>query len=273
MTTADGPPLQPETRWQQVTVEFTDYAAAEKITADRLRPVMNTVAKAWWFIRKAPCWRLRYLPEQPDAGAEARRVVARTLKNLHDNSGGIANSVEAIYEPEIHAFGGSSGMSVAHTLFHHDSQHILDHLAHPRDHRREHTVLLCSAMLRASGLEWYEQGDVWARVAENRPLPPDIAPEHLRRVQAGLRRLMTVDANPDSPLAGPHGQLAGIGAWLSAFHNAGTEVGALARAGKLERGLRAVLAHQVIFHWNRIGLSYAEQGVLTHGAKAVVFGD
>ncbi|MGH4015350.1 MAG: thiopeptide-type bacteriocin biosynthesis protein, partial [Pseudonocardiaceae bacterium] len=36
--------------------------------------------------------------------------------------------VESIYEPETHAFGGEEGMAAAHTLFHQDSRHIVEHL-------------------------------------------------------------------------------------------------------------------------------------------------
>lgn len=192
------------------------------------------------------------------------------MENLRQG-GGITSWVETIYEPETQAFGGTSGMSTAHELFHHDSQHILDHLTRPGDHRREHTVLLCSVLLRAAGQDWYEQGDTWARVAETRPLPPEIEPDRLHALQSRLRRLMTVDANPASPLTGPEGQLAEIATWTAAFHTAGVQLAALARAGTLRRGVRAVLAHHVIFHWNRLGLTYNTQSVLAHAAKAAVF--
>ncbi|MGH3922345.1 MAG: methyltransferase, FxLD system, partial [Pseudonocardiaceae bacterium] len=45
-----------------------------------------------------------------------------------------------------------------------------------------------------------------------------------------------------------------------------------ARRGMLERGLRAVLAHHVIFHWNRLGLPHADQHTLSTLAKEVVMG-
>lgn len=264
-------PTPPTPVWQQVTVEFADYAHAEQITVDRLRPIMNSVAGSWWFMRKAPCWRVRYLPERAGAEAQVRDTVVQALENLQDD--GIASWVETIYEPEVHAFGGADGMTTAHHLFHRDSQHILARPSGPGDHRREHTILLCGVLLRAAGQDWYEQGDVWARVAENRPLPAQTPSERPQALVAGLRRLMTVDAGPDSPLTGPGGQLADIAAWVAAFHTAGEVLGGLARRGELTRGLRAVLVHHVIFHWNRLGLSYETQSVLAAAAREVVFGD
>nr|WP_143267114.1 lantibiotic dehydratase C-terminal domain-containing protein [Amycolatopsis thailandensis] len=51
---------------------------------------------------------------------------------------------------------------------------------------------------------------------------------------------------------------------------AGVDLGRLARVGTLRRGLRAVLSHHVIFHWNRIGLSYGTQAILAHAVKTAV---
>lgn len=58
----------------------------------------------------------------------------------------------------------------------------------------------------------------------------------------------------------------------SAYAGAGRELASLAAEGQLRRGLRDVLAHHVIFAWNRIGLSYAAQSALAGTANAVVFG-
>ena len=52
----------------------------------------------------------------------------------------------------------------------------------------------------------------------------------------------------------------------------GSELADLSDSGQLHRGLRDVLAHHVIFAWNRIGLPYATQATLTAAAKTVIFG-
>jgi hypothetical protein len=58
-----------------------------------------------------------------------------------------------------------------------NSRAILAHLAAGRDDRREQSLLLCTAMMRAAGLDLYEQGDVWAWVAEHRPPEPAHLPD------------------------------------------------------------------------------------------------
>lgn len=263
--------------WQQVVVEFDDYVAAEQTAVTHLLPIMERVeadglVASWWFIRKAPEWRLRYLPPHQAAEAAARHALHRALDALR-KTGCIAGWVETIYEPEVHAFGGLDAMTIAHQLFHLDSRHILAHAGNGRDQRRELAVLLSCVLMRAAGQDWYEQGDIWARVAENRPLSPETPPDRARALESGLRRLMTVDAGPSSSLFGPDGTLAHVATWSTAFHAAGTALGELAGRGVLRRGQRSVLAHHVIFHWNRLGLSYDTQSVLARAAQEVVLGD
>lgn len=84
-----------------------------------------------------------------------------------------------IYEPEVHAFGGYTSMDIAHELLHADSRYLLAFLSDAPTDRRERSLILCTALMRAVGLEVGEQGDVWARLAEQRspcavncPTPP-----------------------------------------------------------------------------------------------------
>lgn len=63
-------------------------------------------------------------------------------------------------------------MTCAHELFHADSRAILalHHHTNPLG-RRELSVLLCTVLMRAASLEWYEMGDTWHQVTAERPLP------------------------------------------------------------------------------------------------------
>jgi len=216
-----GPgPQDPTPTWQQVGVEFGDYATAEQAAIAYLVPIMDRaeaggIVESWWFIRKAPCWRLRYLIPHQVAGADARHAVHRELDALRARHN-IAEWVETIYEPEVHAFGGTGAMAVAHQLFHLASRALLAHVGSGRDQRRELTILFCSGLMRAAGQDWYEQGDIWVRVAENRPSSPDTPPDRARALESGLRRLMTVDAGSSSPLVRPDGQLTHVATWLRA---------------------------------------------------------
>ncbi|MGH3926863.1 MAG: thiopeptide-type bacteriocin biosynthesis protein [Pseudonocardiaceae bacterium] len=268
----------PSSPWQQVVIHFDGWDAAEHSAVAHLGPLLTDaetsgLVASWFFIRKNPCWRLRFLPTDDTTTQDATTLIHQGLDSLHE-TGRIARWVATIYEPEAYAFGGPAAMDTAHHLFHQDSRHILAHLGSDRatasaagvDQRRELSILLCSILMRGASQDWYEQGDIWARVTEHRCLPSDAPPDRLHAMESGLRRLMTVDT---SHLARDSGPLAFLTDWAAVFDNAGTELGELARSGTLRRGLRAVLAHHVIFAWNRIGLSYTTQRLLATVAKAV----
>lgn len=65
-----------------------------------------------------------------------------------------------------------------------------------------------------------------------------------------------------------HGHLA----WVAEFERAGAALGDLAAGGRLTRGLRAVIAHHILFHANRAGLSTQDQHTLSHLAEEAVMG-
>jgi protein-L-isoaspartate(D-aspartate) O-methyltransferase len=260
--------MQSETDWHQYMIEFDGRAAAEHTAAHHLAPALNQARDAglrntWWYIRKTPGWRLRCRPADPGATA-----VAESLAELAAD-GCIAAWARGVYEPETVAFGGPAAMDVAHALFHHDSRH---HLARAARHdpasalgRREAAVLLFGAMLRAAGLDWSEQGDTWAKIVDLRPAGRghDLAPGQLERLAGAMRRLMTA-APRTVPGLLPEPRVA-------AFEAAGEALAALARSGRLERGLRAVLAHHFIFHANRVGLPGADQATMATLAVNTVF--
>lgn len=254
--------------WRQINVHFADWPSAELIAAADLAPILQHahdygLLTSWFFVRKAPCWRVRYLPVADVAAAEDHLHTRLTELTL---SGRITGFRPAIYEPELHAFGGPTAMDVAHRLFHHDSRRLLTYLAsarHPGKHRRELAVLLCCALLRAAGLDWYEQGDVWARVADHRPPDRPLPADRTHALEPALRHLLLVNGNT---------RWAHFSTWSAAFMATGRQLADLADTGRLHRGLRAVLAHHVIFTWNRHGLPYSTQTVLAHTAKHAVFG-
>ncbi|MFI7221255.1 methyltransferase, FxLD system [Micromonospora maritima] len=260
----------PTPAWRQYTVEFPDPVAAEDIAASVLAPALTAaqdegVLHGWWYVRKYPTWRWRYLADDPTSHRIEDLLETLAVQDR------ITNWTRGVYEPETLAFGGSAGMQVAHELFHQDSRHLLLSLpAATTLGRRELAVLLCSVMMRSGGLDWYEQGDTWAKVAELRPSPGEAAPERATDLVRAINRLMTVDprslAHPDAG-----GPLVGYGPWLEAFAAAGQALADLARHGHLRRGLRAVLAHHVIFHANRLGLSIHDQSTLAALAVRNVF--
>lgn len=261
--------------WRQITIEFPDWDQAEHTAVVHLLPILagaetEQVITGWFFIRKTPGWRMRYLPtSNPDA---ASTYLHQRLHRLQQQ-GCITRTVDIVYEPETHAFGGPEAMTAAHHLWHADSRHLLTYLAATIDNpavrrTRELAILLCATMTRAARLDWYEQGDLWARVAAHRPHPAQADSGAPRTLQPAIRKLLTADT---SRLAVPNPGLSDPTAWVSAFITAGHQFDTLNSAGLLHRGLRDVLAHQVIFAWNRLGLPAATQAALAATAATTVF--
>ncbi|WP_026239492.1 thiopeptide-type bacteriocin biosynthesis protein [Parafrankia discariae] len=250
-------------RWHQVHVRPAGNHPADRTLATLIGPhldafVAGGAASGWWHMNKPPGWRIRLLNADTDA-------VHQLLDDL-TAAGAVAAWSPAIYEPETAAFGGDGGMGIAHALFCADSAGVLDFLRrnNPPLARRELSVLLISSMCVAAGLDWYERGDVFTRVAAMRPDPP---PSPARTTfTAQLRTLLAAPTQTGSPLFAPNGPAAFAAPWRDAFETAGGRLAAAASAGTLTRGLRTVLAHTVIFHWNRLGLPATTQAVLTNSA-------
>lgn len=266
--------------WVHVHIEFTDWDRAESVAADHLGPQLRQFEEAdllasWWFVRKAPYWRLRCLHTATLTQAELAERLAAALNAMRAR-GLLAGIGRSIYEPEALAFGGPDGISAAHDLFHADSQAILGYLRRhtaPPEHgigRRELSVMLCSALFRGAGQDWYEQGDVWRRVAEMRPLPPGTPTDRIPEMAPALKHLMTLASASSGPLFGHNRPLAYASPWTAAFTRAGRRLGHAAHQGTLQRGIREVLAHHVIFHWNRLGLTARSQGILSRAARDTV---
>jgi thiopeptide-type bacteriocin biosynthesis protein len=265
--------------WFAVRIQPTDWDTAEHTATTRLAPQLQQaqdkgLLAAWWFVRKHPCWRLRLYPGPATTVAELEVVFGTILDSLTVD-GVLDRWWTAIYEPEVLAFGGPRAMAVAHRLFHTDSHCILDYLRHldmavqPDDvlGRREVSVLLCSSLFRAAGQDWYERGDIWHRVAQMRPLPNGIPTDRLRDMAEDMRRLLTVDSDQ---LLGPDGPTGFASSWATGFRDAGRDLADAAQGGALLRGMRDVLAHHVIFHWNRVGLSATTQAILSRAARDAV---
>ncbi|SEF38107.1 thiopeptide-type bacteriocin biosynthesis domain-containing protein [Amycolatopsis pretoriensis] len=258
-----------EDAWYQVRVQFADWSAAETVGATMLGPALDDLRACeaiagWWFLRKHPCWRLRLL--RADAAA-----VDRVLDQLAGTDV-IARWWPTVYEPETAAFGGATGIDTVHELFCADSAGVLAYLRHdvPGLGRRELSVLLLSGLMRATGLDAFECGDVFDRVARVRPAPTDADTERLDKLVEKVRLLLSIADLAESELFTPGGPVAYAAPWLAAMHVGGERLGHDAAAGRLDRGLRAILTHVVIFHWNRFGLSATSQGLLARAAATAL---
>ncbi|MEV7230936.1 thiopeptide-type bacteriocin biosynthesis protein [Polymorphospora sp. NPDC051019] len=262
--------------WYPVRVEFTDWTTAESVATQHLRPAFQEARNAnvisrWWFVRKRPCWRIRFAPNPGTTPQELRNSIGAVLNGLV-TSGHLIRWWKADYEPEEYIFGGPDAIDIAHELHCADTLGVLDYLNRQNAPlgRREMHILLCSAMCRSANLEWHELGDVWRQVAAMRPLPPDVNPTRLQEMQADLRRLMAVDLNPNGNVFSGGASLSIAAPWTAAYMSAGKQLGEAAHAGTLTRGLRNILAHHVIFAANRLGLSARTQAILAHATRDTV---
>lgn len=263
--------------WWQVYLHFTDWSKADETFTAHVLPLLQQAETAglisgWWYTRKHPCWRLR-LRIRPGIGAKVGVVEGLDRLGLHRlvADGHLVRWWPGIYEPETAAFGGEASMTAAHALFVVDSREV-QHLRYRSNLAvgpRELSVLLCTILMRAAGLEWYEQGDVWDRVItdEHRSAVSDVPADRLNARAQEIRPLLFADTDA---LLSPGRPLESLAEWGAAFHNTGRELGRAVHAGTLDRGLRQVLSYHVIFHWNRLGLSMRGQSVLAWAARSAI---
>lgn len=271
-------PAQPGWRQLNITFTATDRATLEHAATAGLNTTLagaetRKLITSWFFIRKQP-WKLRYLPTSKETTSLADELIHAAADALQ-HAGQITVWCRGVYEPETYAFGGDDGMAVAHTLAHADSRHIFDHLIRTadratdvRDQRRELSILLCAALMTGAGMDRYERGDVWARIAALRP-EPTVPADRQTSFTTAVERLISTDTSPQTALR--HGALRHADGWFTSFERAGQGMRALADDGRLTRGLRSVTAHLIIFHWNRIGLPAQTQANLASSAKRISF--
>lgn len=245
------------TAWHQVNLHLTN--ADETVLTGRILPIFTSTEAPWFFIRKHPL-RLRWAPDHPGSvPSEIHTVLDALMPET------ITAWNPAIYEPETHAFGGDDAMAAAHAFFHADSRHLACALTDPdfTANRATYSTLLAAHLIRSAGLDWWEQGDVWAKLTAMRTTTnqPDSA------WQSRLAALITRDPwqHPD-PRLKPHRP------WFDAAADLGDTLADLAGLGRTTRGLRALLAHHIIFHWNRIGLPVEHQARLAAAARTTYFG-
>ncbi|WP_328468787.1 thiopeptide-type bacteriocin biosynthesis protein [Actinoplanes sp. NBC_00393] len=249
-----------EQAWFQAGITPVDWATAEAAFVNQIAPRLDLLGR-WWFLRKHPCWRIR-IHDGDHPAALLDELAA---------GGVIAGWRPGIYEPETAAFGGLTAIEIVHDLFCADSRGVLDYARHdlPEPGRRELSLLLIAAMQQHAGLDWFEAGDVFARVAQMRPVPDDTSEARIDVLAAKMAPLLAAPPTDTASIVeqelGPHAV-----AWLTAFSEAGRKLGEAAAAGLLDRGLRAILAQIIIFHWNRLGLSARAQSILAYAAKTAI---
>ncbi|GAA1625299.1 thiopeptide-type bacteriocin biosynthesis protein [Catellatospora bangladeshensis] len=254
--------------WFSARLTPADWDQAEGAFREQIGPRLDLLDggnAAWWFLRKHPHWRVRIRTAN-------RSAAKNTLDELAAAGTITAWEPGAIYEPELAAFGGHTAMDIVHELFCADSRSLLAYVAQdplPLG-RRELSILLIRALQQHAGLDWYEAADVFDRVARMRPQPATSDLTRTERLADKLRPLLGLPAEAHSALFDATGALASASSWHDAYAKAGNQLAEAANTARLGRGLRATIAHAVIFAWNRLDLTAPAQGVLARAAATAI---
>ncbi|MCP2257228.1 protein-L-isoaspartate(D-aspartate) O-methyltransferase [Streptoalloteichus tenebrarius] len=243
-------PISAEKGWWHATVSFPSSGVSPE-AAQALSSALRN--QRFHFLRKDGGLRLR-----------TERPVADLLDQLVADDLAIG-WVDGVYEPETEAFGGAEGMAVAHEVFCGDSPAALGEGGSPG--ARERCVLLLSTLNRAAGLDPFEVGDVWAKLASLRPPVDPPSGASYDRAVAAMRRLINADA-----ARRPHAEPGWVER-VAVFEDAGRQLRRLASAGRLTRGLRAVLAHHAVFAFNRAGVPAVAQADTAWLGRHIAFAD
>lgn len=263
--------------WIQYTITFASKKYDERQFAESMNYILRTeeqplLLQEFWFLRKLGCWRIRFKPDRIGFG-EAHYVLHEKFSKLIID-GLLESAVRGIYEPEIHAFGGAGGMKIVHSLYSQNCKNLIEvfnNSSYPIG-RKELSLILYSALFSGARLEWYEQGDVWALVANERPCPSNGDSTKITSVASDVTAIMRASSNmsnlalkiPDSSPA--------LVPWIKFFHATGRDLRHLSDHELMTRGLRRVLSYIVIFNWNMMGLDILDQSILACAAKEGFFG-
>jgi thiopeptide-type bacteriocin biosynthesis protein len=274
------PELDPDAmRWEYWRIEVPeDVAAARRLVATELAPLLERLAaegtaEQWWFLVKhdgQPHVRLRLRARGAALTGRTAPAIEAALAALRV-SGRVSAWCTVVYEPETALFGGCEGTRLSHALLHRDSRAACRWLGGERAHTVEASVVAVRALLNGAELDVFEQGDVWSRVASHRPLPADRLGPVMARNRDAVGRLYLARAAQVRDLLGDGAAYAVLEDWTAELARSGRELAAAARRGELGRGLRAILATHVVFHWNRLGLSGAVQAGLAHLVAGWIF--
>lgn len=248
----------------------------DSLLHERLLPLLaglvqeNTIDN-WWFLRKAqggPHLRLRL---HPASGSDITDL-AKALDSCFESwrqAGELLRSNRLVYEPEVSIFGGDAGMEIAHKVFYSDSLGYCRSapLLSARGFQFSSGVsaAVLAGFFQGAGLDWFEQGDVWRVVGHLRAatLPASVAEADTKPVS----RLRSIFSDTEAIVAEAAADLPGLSEWHLGLKELGRTLAAADARGGLEIGIRRIMAVHVIFHWNRMGFSFAQQALLSQFSR------
>lgn len=237
-----------------------------------LRMIWQTIAnsrrarlvRAAFYQRKDPGVRLRL--QLADANSDLTQI-EKTLRDLR-KAGKLSAYRSACYEPEQFLFGGAAAMAAVHAYFDHDSSQWLELYAQVMIGRLGIAPAVISLAQLSDlfgetlGQRHEEIWDVWCRLAEFHGMAPPLAPTEASTF--AVPRLGRLAQLPNLPAEA----LDCLRTLASANRRLSARLRQLATQGRLEQGMRGVLAALALFHWNRIGLDAAQRQRLLQALRA-----
>jgi thiopeptide-type bacteriocin biosynthesis protein len=173
------------------------------------------------------------------------------------------------YEPEVRLFGGRVGMELAHEMFCADSAFVARWLA--RDQPKHAaipeglSITIVLWLFAAAGLDAFERWDVFEQICDlraRRAPPTPALDEECRRIASTVVR----NGNAVSSRYAASGTF--VTEYRAVVERLGIELQRAYFRGQLTCGRRQFLVPVILFHWNRIGLSFHAQPPLAAAVAA-----
>jgi thiopeptide-type bacteriocin biosynthesis protein len=256
--------------WIQLNVglERSDGSALPSARAlfGALQPLVAELKAAgllrrFFFMRKPPDVRLRFEGDEPEAALAP--AIGKALAALRE-AGAISTAFRSVYEPEVTLFGGPEAMDVMHTYFDADTAGwmAMDRVA-VNSQRTVAKTNLVTAVLN----------DLFEKVLDDA--------NEIWDVWRNIRRLVPSEPDPDNRPAGMHslaslilppasaGEVQALIAYDRANTTAARELLDVWSSGRLQCGLRGLLAYVALFSFNRYGLSGEVKAAIAEGMDSL----
>jgi protein-L-isoaspartate(D-aspartate) O-methyltransferase len=265
----------PDENWVYLRIELKRMAVARRILQKVLYPTLlklsrrGVIQRFWYLLKHDPqCHlRLRIFGPTEQLRQEALTAVMQALRPGSPRSA-VTVCRELVYEPETSLFGGEWALEQVHELFYYDSRFAMGWMGvEPEESANlsahQVSVIALQHLLRAAGLDGFEQWDVWQKVVKVRPGNQAELEEAWQAYQRDMRLLVGIDPHVVAKAMAATGH-----ALLAEYADGLTFVGGKLwqglKEGRLQRGLRQVLATAIVFHWNRMLFTAGEQTMLAH---------
>ncbi|PEP13995.1 thiopeptide-type bacteriocin biosynthesis protein [Bacillus wiedmannii] len=251
-----------------------------EICFNRLNTYFNSLSNHWFYFKlKSPHQNqneylihiYKYLTKKklkfwymrkPFGGSHLRIRVLKTknfderdlIQFLEKNYRG--NYLRNVYEPEIHLFGGESGLCIAHNIFCATSKYSIESYIKLKQGKQntyfERGIWLTDYLIKIVNEDSFERWDNWKRIELLRKANS----ENLNRVIGNnieaFNKITSLDENEFRKVFITKDDMF-IQEYINEIKKNSESLKLMSGAGKLDRGIRSILSCIVIFNWNIMG--------------------